>query len=198
MYKSAGVDKTNGQPLFYKDVTDADGNVTGQTTTSDITSATRYDLGDVNPDLYGGFGFNLTWTPSNAGQLDLGFQFSYQLGGKIYDGMYQQYMTVVGNAGQTLHKDVLKGWDPITNPNSNIPVLSSLAADVTPSPSSSCSAWLSATCVFTSLLRTSSSSVHVRVLTHVPIWVSVVTPVVLLLSVAVVILLCAPSQPVSS
>ena len=129
MYKSAGVDKTNGQPLFYKDVTDADGNVTGQTTTSDITSATRYDLGDVNPDLYGGFGFNLTWTPSNAGQLDLGFQFSYQLGGKIYDGMYQQYMTVVGNAGQTLHKDVLKGWDPITNPNSNIPVLSSLAAD---------------------------------------------------------------------
>ena len=50
MYKSAGVDKTNGQPLFYKDVTDADGNVTGQTTTSDITSATRYDLGDVNPD----------------------------------------------------------------------------------------------------------------------------------------------------
>lgn len=129
MLKSAGVDKTNGQPLFYKDVTDADGNVTGQTTTNDASAATQYDLGDVNASVYGGFGFNLTWTPENFGQLDFGFQFSYQLGGKVYDGMYQQYMTVVNNGGLTLHKDVLKGWDAISNPDSNIPVLSTLAAD---------------------------------------------------------------------
>ena len=129
MLKSAGVDKTNGQPLFYKDVTDADGNVTGQTTTNDASAATQYDLGDVNASVYGGFGFNLTWTPENFGQLDFGFQFSYQLGGKVYDGMYQQYMTVVNNGGLTLHTDVLKGWDAISNPDSNIPVLSTLAAD---------------------------------------------------------------------
>ena len=129
MLKSAGVDKTNGQPLFYKDETDDDGNVIGQTTTNDATAATKYDLGDVNPSLYGGFGFNFAWTPEKLGTLDFGFQFSFQLGGKIYDGMYQQYMTVVGNGGQTLHKDVLKGWDAVTNPDSNIPVLSSLAAD---------------------------------------------------------------------
>lgn len=129
MYKSAGVDKTNGQPLFYKDITDDDGNVTGQTTTSDVTAATRYDLGDVLPDLYGGFGLNLAWSPSNGGSLDFSFQFSYQLGGKVYDGMYQQLMTVVGNGGYTLHKDVLKGWDAITNPNSNIPILSTAAVD---------------------------------------------------------------------
>ncbi|WP_028910355.1 SusC/RagA family TonB-linked outer membrane protein [Prevotella sp. AGR2160] len=153
MHRYAGVDKTTGQPLFYKQVfTDQDGNIyknadgsymtesqvkasgatnysTTDVTVNDLTQSSFYDLGDALPDVYGGFGMNFTWKPANVGTFDLGFQFSYQLGGQVYDGMYQQLMTVVGNAGQALSKDVLKAWDPVTNPNSNIPVLSTAAAD---------------------------------------------------------------------
>ena len=153
MKRYAGTDKANGQPLFYKQVftdkdgkiyTNSDGSYTTESelkengvtdyrskdiTVNDETKASFYDLGDALPDVYGGFGMSFNWAPENIGKFDLSFQFSYQLGGKIYDGMYQQYMTVVGNGGQTLHKDVLKGWDGVSNPTSNIPVLSTAAVD---------------------------------------------------------------------
>lgn len=123
MYKYAGTDKSNGHATYYKDVIDANGNVTGQTTTTDLTQATRYDLGDINPKVYGGFGTTL-----NAYGFDFSMQFSYQLGGKVYDGQYQQYMHLGQSTGVALHKDALGAWSA-DNTSSNIPRLSTAKAD---------------------------------------------------------------------
>ena len=53
--KYAGVDQETGLSMWYKDVKDAKGNVTGRTTTTTYSEATNY-LGESSlPDLYGGF-----------------------------------------------------------------------------------------------------------------------------------------------
>ncbi|MDO4160806.1 MAG: TonB-dependent receptor [Prevotellaceae bacterium] len=123
MVKYAGTDKTNGKALYYMDVTDDDGNVTGQTTTDDITEATQYDCGTTLPDFVGGFG-----TSFSAYGFDLSAQFSFQLGGKIYDGTYQALMHNGLQAGQAMHKDLLNAWSP-ENPTSDIPRLSLASTD---------------------------------------------------------------------
>lgn len=139
LYKFAGVDKTDGRAMWYKDVkqnvTDAEGNIiyeadgttpktkTVRETTYDVTEATQYDCGTTLPDIYGGFG-----TTFEAFGFDFSMQFSYSLGGKIYDGQYQSYMHNGSNAGTSMHRDLLKAWSP-DNTNSNIPRLSTAAAD---------------------------------------------------------------------
>lgn len=55
-------------------------------------------------------------------------QFSYQLGGKIYDGQYQALMHNGTSKGSAMHKDLLNAWSE-TNKNSDIPRLSQAAAD---------------------------------------------------------------------
>ena len=120
MYKYAGVDPETGEALYMKHVDeskDEDGNVTPayDEVTSVFSDATRYELGSVLPKLYGGFGSTL-----NAFGFDLSAQCSFQLGGRYYDGNYQQLMWTQASAGQAWHKDVLKAWTP-ENPNSNIP-----------------------------------------------------------------------------
>ncbi|MCS2956008.1 hypothetical protein NXX53_00075, partial [Bacteroides salyersiae] len=67
--------------------------------------------------VYGGFGTQL-----NAYGVDLSVQFSYQLGGKLYDGTYEALMHRGDGAGTNFHKDVLEAWTP-ENPNSNVPRL---------------------------------------------------------------------------
>ncbi len=121
MYKYAGVDQNTGQALYWKhidEVKDANGNVTTEAsdeTTTVFSDATRYELGSVLPKLYGGFGTSL-----NAYGIDFSIQCSFQLGGKYYDGNYQQLMWTQASAGQAWHKDVLKSWTP-ENPNTDIP-----------------------------------------------------------------------------
>ena len=123
MVKYAGVDHETGSALYYKDETDDAGNVTGMTTTTDITKATKYDCGTTLPKFTGGFGTNFT-----AFGFDLSAQFSFQLGGKIYDGTYQALMHNGIQAGQALHRDALKAWSE-TNKDSNIPRLSTASTD---------------------------------------------------------------------
>ena len=135
LYKYAGVDKTDGKATWYKDtfigkdgkevasVKDANYDHTETTTTKDITKATKYDCGTTLPDFYGGFG-----TTFNAYGFDLAAQFSFQLGGKIYDGTYQSLMHNGQSQGNAMHKDLLNAWSP-ENPNSDIPRLSTAAAD---------------------------------------------------------------------
>ena len=122
MTKYAGVNQETGEAQWYMDVTDDNGNVTQEVTT-DITEATKYDLGTTLPTVVGGFG-----TSVSAYGFDLTAQFSYQLGGKIYDGMYQSLMHNGYSAGQAMHKDLLNAWSE-DNKDSNIPRLSNASGD---------------------------------------------------------------------
>jgi hypothetical protein len=113
----AGVSE-DGQALYYQNVTDASGKVTGQTTTTQWSDASFYDCGSALPDVYGGFG-----TTFNAYGFDLSAQFSYSIGGKKWDYAYQGYMTLpkMGvSSGYNIHRDALKGWSE-TNTDSYYP-----------------------------------------------------------------------------
>ncbi|MDR3061437.1 MAG: TonB-dependent receptor, partial [Dysgonamonadaceae bacterium] len=116
-YKYAGVDPVNGDPLYYADVKDEEGNVTGTETVNTTDLATRYDLGkSAVPDVYGGISTYVEFK---------GFDFSanaaYQIGGWVFDSPYASFMSG-GNAGQNFHKDVYKRWTP-DNPNTDVPRL---------------------------------------------------------------------------
>ena len=102
---------------------DKDYSYTEIVTTKDVSAATKFDCGTTLPDLYGGFG-----TTVSAYGFDLSAQFSFQLGGKIYDGGYQALMHNGISAGQAMHKDLLDAWSP-ENPNSDIPRLSMASTD---------------------------------------------------------------------
>lgn len=108
----AGVDIDNGKALYYVDPDNGDYN-----TTDDYSKAKQSDLGSTLAKVYGGFGTQL-----NAYGVDLSVQFSYQLGGKLYDGTYEALMHRGDGAGTNFHKDVLEAWTP-ENPNSNVPRL---------------------------------------------------------------------------
>ena len=120
MYKYAGVNE-QGQGLYWKHIDEVkaeDGTVTtpeSDETTTVFSDATRYELGSTLPKLFGGFGTSL-----NAYGFDFSIQCSFQLGGKYYDGNYQQLMWTQASAGQAWHKDVLNAWTP-ENTNTNIP-----------------------------------------------------------------------------
>lgn len=116
--KFAGVDHETGKALYYKKVKDADGKWTGETTTTKVfTEADQFECGTTLPDVYGGFG-----TSINAYGFDFSIQCSFQLGGKYYDGTYQSMMLTQSNAGNAIHKDILKAWSE-TNKDSNYPRL---------------------------------------------------------------------------
>ena len=112
----AGLNHDNGRPMWYKDVKDEAGNVTGRETTEKYSEATKYLSGDCTPKLYGGFGTSFSFKG-----FDVSAQFSYQIGGLTYDSGYASFMTPPATGGgETYHKDVLKAWTP-ENPNSDIP-----------------------------------------------------------------------------
>ena len=117
MYKYAGVNPENGDPQWWKDVTDASGNVTGREKTSNYSQATQYLCGDPTPDLYGGFG-----TTFNFRGFDLALAFTYSIGGLVYDSGYASYMgsPTQSSAGSNFHKDILNSWTP-ENRDTDVP-----------------------------------------------------------------------------
>ena len=116
--KYAGVNE-NGEALFYRDVKDAAGNVTGTETTTKYENADYYLCGTALPDLYGGFGTSLSYKG-----FDLSFDFIYQIGGQVYDGAYAGLMSSPTGSGRgsNFHADLLNAWSP-ENIHSNIPRL---------------------------------------------------------------------------
>ena len=112
MYKYAGVDPESGKGLYY--YKDEDGSVK---TTDVFADADQFECGSVLPALYGGFGTTL-----KLYGFDISAQFSFQLGGRYYDGTYQALMHTSSSVGSAWHKDVLKSWSE-DNPNSDIPRL---------------------------------------------------------------------------
>ena len=112
MYRYAGVDKESGKGLYY--YKDEDGSVK---TTDVFAEADQFECGSVLPKLYGGFGTSL-----RLYGFDIAAQFSFQLGGRYYDGTYQSLMHTDSSVGSAWHKDVLNSWST-SNPDSNIPRL---------------------------------------------------------------------------
>ena len=116
MRKFAGVNQETGKAQWYKREKDADGNYTGNDVITEVFSeADQYELGSVMPKFYGGFGTTLRFYG-----FDLSAQFSFQLGGRYYDGTYQSLMHTQSSAGQAWHMDALKAWTP-ENPSNEIP-----------------------------------------------------------------------------
>ena len=111
------MDPETGESLFYKDILDEAGNVTGQETTKDASQATDYLIGDALPSFYGGLGTSLSYRG-----FDFSINLNYQLGGKAYDYTYQTLMHTSTTTSTTWHKDILNAWSP-ENTGSNIPRL---------------------------------------------------------------------------
>jgi hypothetical protein len=101
--------------MYWKNVLDADKNVTGTIATLNGSEADNYVCGNVLPRVYGGFGTTLTYKG-----FDLSVDFQYQLGGKVYDSEYRSLMAF--NDGYGYHVDLLNAWTP-ENSGSNIPRL---------------------------------------------------------------------------
>lgn len=117
MKKYAGVDPATGESLWYKNVKDENGNITGQETTNQYSNADYYTCPTSIPEWYGGFG-----TSFYCYGFDFSINFSYQIGGKAFDSGYQASMTspTQGMTGYNYHKDVFQSWTP-DNTGSNIP-----------------------------------------------------------------------------
>ena len=109
--KYAGVDD-DGQSMWY--TTDKNGKTT---TTTTYSEATYYACGDPTPDLYGGFGTSL-----NVKGFDFTINFSYSIGGKVFDYGYQNLMAcpTSSTVGYNFHKDLLNAWSA-DNKGSDIP-----------------------------------------------------------------------------
>ena len=116
-----------GLALYYKNVyaTDEQGNVLKDKNnakvvdkviaTTNHSEADYYVGDDMLAKAFGGFGTGFQFKG-----FDLGVDFQYQIGGKVYDGEYQTLMS--GMAGYGFHKDILNAWTP-ENSGSNIPRL---------------------------------------------------------------------------
>lgn len=116
-YEFAGLDN-NGKSLWYKNVTDESGKVTGRETTDVYSNATKYlTHSSTLAPVYGGFGTSL-----KAYGFDFAINFTYQLGGKQTDGTYRtmMYSPTASQSGYAYHADLLKAWTP-ENTSSNIP-----------------------------------------------------------------------------
>ena len=122
--KYAGINE-KGESMWWKNIEedrlDAEGNpvkdkngnilknVIGQETTTSYDEADYYLCGTSLPDAYGGFSTSLTWKG-----FDLSVDFSYQIGGQVYDSDYASMMGSPrsGSQGRNIHKDMLNAWTP--------------------------------------------------------------------------------------
>ncbi len=108
----------NGNTVYSTDLDknpDGTYKVKGTYTTVSGGEATDYLMGDMLPDVYGGFGTSFSFKG-----FDLGVDFQYQIGGQVYDSGYAGLMGLT--AGYAFHKDLLNSWSA-TNTSSNLPRL---------------------------------------------------------------------------
>ena len=118
--KYAGVDPHTGIALYYaktqpaSDATEEEiaAFVPEVYVTSDYSVAQktyREATGDLAPDVYGGFGTGFEFFG-----FDLSVQFSYQLGGMLYDNTYASMMHggTSSSVGRNWHNDIANAWTP--------------------------------------------------------------------------------------
>ncbi len=106
--KSAGVDPATGSQLYMAYKKDAEGNIIpgSEYTTNDATeaAASKYLCGSRIPDLYGSISSSLRFKG-----LDFSLLFTYSIGGKVYDSIYNSLMEPA-YIGQTYHVNALRSW----------------------------------------------------------------------------------------
>lgn len=107
-----GVDERDGVALYYADSEDYAKNPTssqfriiGSDTLTSNHNYAKYDYsGSSIPWVMGSFSNTLSYKG-----FDLSFMFTFQIGGKVYDGTYAGLMHT-GRYGRALHVDALKRW----------------------------------------------------------------------------------------
>lgn len=90
-------------------------------TTSNPNEASTIFIGkNVYPDLYGGFGLDVS-----AYGFDLSASFDYIIGGYNIDGIYANLMSDRNIGAHNYHKDILKAWNPLigAGQDTNVPGL---------------------------------------------------------------------------
>jgi TonB-linked SusC/RagA family outer membrane protein len=87
-YEWAGVDKTNGKSVYYvndpSSSTAGDFVYNGRGATYDYNNANFAIIGNAVPDVYGGLNTSLTYKG-----IDMNLNFTYKIGGSLYDGAYK-------------------------------------------------------------------------------------------------------------
>jgi TonB-linked SusC/RagA family outer membrane protein len=117
----AGVNPDNGKALWYKDIIDDNGTVTGRTTTENQNEASFGYHGSSLPDLYGGLTNSLAYKG-----FELSFLLSYNIGGYVYDGDYVWVAHSGYSPGRNWSKEALNRWTP-ENTSTDFPRLSYLS-----------------------------------------------------------------------
>lgn len=105
----AGVDPDTGKSMWYvyrKNELDE----MERTTTVNYSQAAENGCelqGDATPDIYGGFGTSIRFFG-----VDLSANFTYQIGGLVYDSGYSFYMNnpTGTSTGNNYHRDLAKAW----------------------------------------------------------------------------------------
>ncbi|MBO5919026.1 MAG: TonB-dependent receptor [Bacteroidales bacterium] len=77
----AGVDKATGKNIWYSNNENEDMTLNGRKVVYDKNDADQIVLADVHPALFGGFNTDFEWKG-----VTLGLNFTYKLGGKVFDG----------------------------------------------------------------------------------------------------------------
>ncbi|SDC35724.1 SusC/RagA family TonB-linked outer membrane protein [Niabella drilacis] len=113
----AGVDMADGRPMWYKDVLDGDGKVTGKDITKTYSEATRYFKGSSLPAWSGGISNYVRYK-----DIDLSFLISVSHGGKVYDYNYAALMHggIGTSVGQNWSPDILNSWKSPSDPGDGI------------------------------------------------------------------------------
>lgn len=109
-----------GEQMFWAKKEDGTMFRTGEYQTA--LNSHRKATGSMLPKVYGGFGTSL-----KVYGFDISASFAYQLGGRLIDYGYQNFMQPGTNVGMNMHKDLLNAWTE-SNPNTNIPALYTTAA----------------------------------------------------------------------
>lgn len=118
----AGVNPDNGDPLWYKDVKDAQGNVTGRTTTNNYAQADYYYVDKSSlPKVYGGFN-----TAFSYKGFELSAVFAYSIGGYIVDRDITMLWSNGSATGRAWSTEILKRWTP-ENPYTDVPALKTVS-----------------------------------------------------------------------
>lgn len=109
----AGVDAADGAPIWYKDITDVNGKVTGRTVTKSWSDGTRYYKGTSLPDWTGGFTSRMSYK-----NIDLTVLLYVNIGGEVYDGDYAglMYAGTGLQPGTQWSTDILNRWQGPSKP----------------------------------------------------------------------------------